>query len=267
MKKGIRAHDICADGFENVIKRFRKMGFSQMQLVLEKSLADFKFGNFSPEYAAGIRKMLGDTEIAVLGSYINPSSADDAELEAEIGKFKEKIKYASILKPLVVGTETGFYRDCNNSEKAYLRLLSTMRVLAAEAEKYNVDIAVEGVWCHVMNTPERTQRLVRDLNSDNVKVIFDPVNFVTIDNYKAADDMIEYMFDKLHDVMKVIHVKDFTVENGEIALTVPGRGMLNFRLIFEKLKQYGMDIPLISEQIPDTDAVAGFAGIEKFDVF
>ena len=46
------------------------MGFSQMQLVLEKSLADFKFGNFSPEYAAGIRKMLGDTEIAVLGSYI-----------------------------------------------------------------------------------------------------------------------------------------------------------------------------------------------------
>ena len=90
-------------------------------------------------------------------------------------------------------------------------------------KKYNVDIAVEGVWCHVMNTPERTQRLVRDLNSDNVKVIFDPVNFVTIDNYKAADDMIEYMFDKLHDVIKVIHVKDFTVENGEIALTVPGR--------------------------------------------
>ena len=79
--------------------------------------------------------------------------------------------------------------------------------------------------------------------------------------------MIEYMFDKLHDVMKVIHVKDFTVENGEIALTVPGKGMLNFGLIFEKLKQYGMDIPLIAEQIPDTDAAAGFAEIEKFDIF
>ena len=159
MKTGIRAHDIYADGFENVIKRFREMGFSQMQLVLEKSLADFKFGNFSPEYAAGIRKMLGNTEIAVLGSYINPSSADDAELEAEIGKFKEKIKYASILKPLVVGTETGYYNDDNSSEEAYLRLLSTMRILTAEAEKHNVDIAVEGVWCHVMNTPERTERL------------------------------------------------------------------------------------------------------------
>ena len=31
MKTGIRAHDIYADGFENVIKRFREMGFSQMQ--------------------------------------------------------------------------------------------------------------------------------------------------------------------------------------------------------------------------------------------
>lgn len=264
MKIGIRAHDITADGFENTISRFKAMGFTQMQLVLEKSIDGFKFGNFSPEYAAEIKKMLSGVETAVLGSYINPSAADDTELKVEIEKFKEKIMYASVLKPRVVGTETGCYKDNNESEEAYLRLLSTMRLLVSEAEKYNVNIAVEGVWAFVMNTPQKTERLVRDVNSENFKVIFDPVNFLTIDNYKSSDDMIKYMFDKLHGVIEVIHVKDFKVENGEIKRVIPGTGMLNFKLIFEKLKQYKMDIPLIFEEISDTDAVLGFKKIKKY---
>ena len=63
------------------------------------------------EFAVSLKNQLNETKIAVLGSYINPSNSNDTELDNDIAKFKEKIKYASILNPIVVGTETGIYKE------------------------------------------------------------------------------------------------------------------------------------------------------------
>ena len=58
-----------------------------------------------------------------------------------------------------------------------------MREIVKEAERYNVNIGIEGVHCFVINTPQKMKRLIDDLDSDNVKVIFDPVNYLNINNY------------------------------------------------------------------------------------
>ena len=264
MKKGIRGHDVAESGLENICKRCEKQGISYLQLVLERSIDGFGFGKFTEEYADSIKKQLENVKIAILGSYINPSNPNDDELKVDIDKFKEKIRYASVLKPIAVGTETGIYKDgLTDTEEAYQRVLETLKELTKEAEKYGVAIAVEGVHCFVINTPQKMKRLVDDLNSDNVKVIFDPVNYLNIHNYQKQDEIINDTFDLLGGKICVIHAKDFTVKDGVFKAVKPSDGLLNYKLIFEKMKEYNLDIPIICEEITDSDAVVAFRNLEK----
>ena len=264
MKKGIRGHDVRAVGIENICAAAKKNDIEYLQLVLEKSIDGFSFGDFTPEYAGGIKKQLSDIQVAILGSYINPSNTDDEGLRIDIEKFKEKIKYASILKPIAVGTETGIYKEgMTNTEEAYHRVLDTLREIVDEAKKYGVTVAIEGVHCFVINTPQKMKRLIDELDSNYVKVIFDPVNYLNIDNYKEQDKMIEDMFTLLADKICVLHTKDFIVENGEFKSAKPTEGMLNYALILNKMKEHGLDIPIICEEISEIEAAIAFDKIQK----
>lgn len=264
MKKGIRGHDIKATGIENISLSAKEHGIEYLQLVLEKSIDGFKLGDFNEKYAEKLKCQLGECRVAILGSYINPSNPNDDELETDIAKFFEKIKFASILNPFAVGTETGIYKEgLTDSEEAYSRVLETMKKIVAEAEKYNVNVGIEGVCWFVINTPKKMKRLVDDLNSDNVKVIFDPVNYLNINNYQTQNDMINDIFSLLGDKICVLHAKDFTVENGEFKMAKPTEGMLNYKLIFEKMSEYNLDIPIICEEINEDEAVIAFDKLES----
>ena len=173
MKKGIRGHDVSVAGLKNISERCREVGIEYIQLVLEKSIEDFKSGEYSPEYAQTIKEELGESKIAILGSYINLSDPDAEALSQSLSKFKEKIRYATILKPIAVGTETGTYIEGKtHSEEAYQHLLKNVKELVCEAEKYGVNVGIEGVHYFVIDSPEKMDRLINDVNSDNIKVIF-----------------------------------------------------------------------------------------------
>ncbi len=264
MKKGIRGHDIRATGIENISLCAKEHDIEYLQLVLEKSISGFKKGDFTEEYAREIKKQLSDTQVAILGSYINPSNPDDTEIANDIEKFKEKIKFATLLKPIAIGTETGVYKDgMTDSEEAYQRVLETMREIISFAEEQRVNVGIEGVHCFVINTPKKMKRLVDDLNSPNVKVIFDPVNYLNVANYEKQDEMIEDMFNLLSDKICVLHAKDFTVENGVFRMVKPAEGMLNYKLIFEKMKKHNLDIPIICEESNEVEASIAFDKLEK----
>ena len=249
---------------ENICLTCHEKGIEYIQLVLEKSIDNFVVGKFSKDYATSLKTQINDTKIAVLGSYINPSNPNDEELDADIRKFKEKIKYASVLGPIVVGTETGIYKEgMTNSEEAYQRVLSTIREVLDEAKKYDVCVGIEGVYCFVINTPLKMKRLLDDLDSDNVKVIFDPVNYLNIDNYKEQDKMINDIFELCADKICVLHAKDFTVVNGEFKSAKPTEGMLNYELIIKKMKEHNLDIPIICEEISEDEANIAFDKLEK----
>ena len=263
MKKGIRGHDVEAAGLKNIAQKCREQGIEYLQLVFEKSIDGFQYGQYTKEYAESIKTDLGDRKIAVLGSYINPSDPNEETLSESIAKFKEKIRYASILNPIVVGTETGIYIEGKtHTEEAYQHLLKTVKELVREAEKYGVCVGIEGVYLFVINTAEAMARLVKDVDSDNIKVIFDPCNLITMENYKNQDKIISDMFDMLQDKIAVIHMKDFIVEDGNRKRVSPGQGIFNYELLFKKMREYNLDIPIISEEISDSEAVEAFENIK-----
>ena len=107
------------------------------------------------------------------------------------------------------------------------------------------------------------KRLVDDLDSNNVKVICDPVNYLNINNYEKQDEMINDMLELFSDKICVLHAKDFIVENGEFKFEKPMEGMLNYQLIFKKLKEHNLDIPVICEEINEDEAKIAFEKLKK----
>ena len=172
--------------------------------------------------------------------------------------FVESIKYAKFMNAGVVGLETGFVgEECipenNQTEESYRYLLSNMKVLRDAAEKLGVMIAVEAVSCFVINSPERMLRLVNDLNSPNIVVIFDLLNLLTTENYMQQYEIIDSAFELLGDKIAVIHLKDFKIDDNQLKQCPIGEGMLNISKILSIIKAYKPNIPVILEEIKEYD--------------
>ena len=136
--------------------------------------------------------------------------------------------------------------------------------IVAYAKERGVNVAVEGVAIFVINSPEKMARLVNDLGEDNVKVIFDPVNYVSRANIGRMDEIIESTFELLSDRLVAIHAKDYRVnDDGKIVYPDPALGELNYKLIFECMKRYGVDVPIIMEGIPEDRAAESFERLER----
>lgn len=255
---GMRGHDFDASSIKELGEKCDKFDVRRIQLALKKTVAGFEEGKFTPEYAEEIGESLSKhgVEVSVLGCYINPSSTNREALEKELTFFEENLRYAKYMPAKTVGLETGFVgeelnSERNHTEEAYLYLLENMKRLTKKAEELGVNIAVEGVHLFVINTPKRMKRLLDDLNSPNVRVIFDPVNYINENNYMHQDEIIEEFFELLGDKCEVLHLKDFTLREDKVSYAYPCTGMLNTRLIFRKLKEIKPDIPIMLEEVKE----------------
>ena len=267
---GMRGHDISADGTEDLAKKLHNYGIDSVQLVLKKSINGFKEGMFNPSFAKNIGKTFRENgvDIAVLGCYINPSCTNEEALKNDMSYFVESLKYARYMNAGVVGLETGFVGDeCNpqknQTEEAYQHLLSNMCVLRDAAEKLGVTIAVEAVSIFVINSPERMLRLVNDLNSPNIAVIFDLLNLLTIDNYKDQEKIIDEAFRLLGDKIAVIHLKDFVVEGNSLKQCAIGEGLLNIPKIISVIKERKPHIPVILEETKENTLLTACEVLNK----
>ncbi len=259
IRLGLRAHDLGSGTIEELANRLGKTNLKCIQLALPKAINNISFeqGTFSPGLARQIRRTLEakNIDVAILGCYINFMHPDLNERKKEFEKFKEHIHFAKEFGALIVGTESGSYNpdfsfnEKNHTEEALAEFIVGLKELVKEAEKYGVIIGLEGVSKYVVNTPERMRQVLDIINSDNLKVILDPVNLLSNDNYKRQDEIVKKCFNLFGNDIMVIHAKDFTVENNKIHEVAPGEGngKFNFKLLFQLLKKRKPYIEVLME--------------------
>ena len=266
MNLGMRGHDLQAESMEQLSEKCRINNIHSIQLAIPKIVKGFKYGQFSPAYARTLKKELDKNDIAVsvLGCYIDPSTPDKAVLEQELLRFKEQLKYAKFIGADMVGTETGVPR-VGDREESYQYLLNNLRELVADAEKLGVMIGIEGVHAFVINTPEMMRRLMDDLNSPNVCVIFDPINYLTADNYKEEKEIVRKAFDLLGDKLAVFHLKDYKVENGVLSGVKIGTGNFDFEHLFSLAREYKPEISFLLEEVKEDVLAEVVSFIKGFD--
>lgn len=255
---GMRGHDFDAQSVLELAEKCKEYNITRVQLALKRTIPTLQAGDFTPEYATEIGEILRThgVQVSVLGCYINPSQTNETLLKQDMDFFLENLKYAKYMGAVMVGLETGFVGETidvtkNQTEEAYQHLLKNMKVLCREAEKLGVMIGVEGVHCYVINSPRRMKRLLDDLHSDNVRVIFDPVNYLTVENYQEQDALIEEQFELLGDKTEVLHLKDFIIKDDVIHYAYPTKGLLHTKPILTKMKEKSSDFPAILEEVKE----------------
>lgn len=244
---GIRAHDLEGLPLEELTKAISKKGLSAVQLALAKSFTDFSTatGSLSPGYARHIGQAFKkeNVDIAILGCYINMIHPDKYERAKLLDRFKEHIRFARDFGCSIVGTETGAvnakmgYTVDNFEEGPFLSVVDSVRELVEEAEKWGIIVGIEGGINHPVYSPKLMKRLLDNVNSNNLQVIFDPANFMSMDNYKHQEKVIEEAFELFGDRMVAMHAKDFVIEDDWIKMVPVGTGLLNYDVVFKHLKK------------------------------
>lgn len=218
-------------------------GYDCVQLAPEKAIQGVDFsGGVIPD---GLASEIGSAfarhgvGIEVLGCYINPIHPDHGVRRALHGLFKQHLRHAWDFGCGIVALESGslnadyFPHPGNSGEDAFHRLVDALDELVAEAAACGVSVGIEGVWCHVLHSPERMLRLLDAIPSPHLCVVLDPVNFITFENHGDAQGLMRRCVDAFGDRVSIIHAKDFRAEGGAVKHLPAGRGVMDYGFLLD----------------------------------
>jgi L-ribulose-5-phosphate 3-epimerase len=264
---GVRAHAFGCLSAGDLAGRIAAKHFVCAQLALGKAIAglSLKPGILNPGLAfeiGGAFQKHG-VQIAVLGCYVNPIHPDPATRQSLLGLFKEHLRYARDFGNGLVALETGSVRadylphPDNHGEPAFQQSLASIAELAAEAERFGVIVGIEAVASHVVSTPQKMRRMLDAVASNNLQVVFDPVNLLSVENHHEQERIIGESLELFGDRIAIIHAKDFVVENGQMTFARAGLGKLRHDLVMKFAVQEKPGISILLEDTNEKTAQDG----------
>lgn len=266
MQLGIRLHDIKKAPLEERLSIAHEQGFACGHLALSKVISEYPVddGALTPGYALYLKKLFAKNEldIAVLGCYLNLANPNPESLNKIRKRYLTHIRFASLLDVGVVGTETGAvneeykFEERNHSEEALDIFIHNVRPVVEYAEKMGVIFAIEPVYKHIVCNPKRARRVLDEINSPNLQIIFDPVNLLDISNYKKRDEIIGEAMELLGDDIAMIHIKDFVVEDGKLVSVAAGTGEMDYTKIMKFIRERKPYVHVTLENTVPENAVA-----------
>ena len=259
VRLGVRAHDFGKLPADVLAQKISEKGFTSIQLTLQEAIKgiDTVFGKLNP----GMANHIGETfrkqniQIAVLSCYINPIHPDKKERKKQIDGFKEYIRYARDFGCSIVATETGSvntdfsFSPQNHSEKSFQTLLKSIGEMVEEAEKFGVFVGIEGVEKYVAYNPQKIKRMLDTFKTNNLQIVFDPVNLLSASNYIDRERIIEESFELFGDKIAVFHAKDFIIDNGCMKKVQIGEGLMDYEPIIKLLEKHKPYTNFIMEEI------------------
>lgn len=247
MQLGIRLHDIKQAPLAERLAIAREQGFSCGHLALGKVISEYPVddGALTPGLALYLKKLFekNELDVAVLGCYLNLANPNEESLAKIKKRYLANIRFASLLGAGVVGTETGAvnekyrFEERNHSEEALGIFIRNLRPVVEYAEKMGVIFAIEPVYKHIVCNPKRARRVLDEIGSPNLQIIFDPVNLLDLPNYQNREEIFAEAVEVLGDDIAVVHIKDFVVKDGELVSVAAGTGEMDYSQIIRFLKE------------------------------
>lgn len=264
LRIGVRAHDFGVLPAGELAAKIAAKHMVCAQLAPGKAIAgiDLKPGILNPGLAFEIGQAFHThgVQIAVLGCYVNPIHPDLKTRKSLLGLFKEHLRYARDFGNGLVALETGSVNADysphpeNQTEAAFQQSLTSIAELVAEAEQCGVIVGIEAVTSHPVSTPQKMRRMLDDVGSKNLQVVFDPVNLLSLENYHDQERIISESFELFGDRIVAIHAKDFVVEDGQFRFARAGLGKLRHDLVMQFAVQQKPGISILLEDANEQTA-------------
>ena len=279
MQLGILLHDVNTNGsaeqqtLEARAEKAREEGFCCVHLALSKCIKGTVFDGAALTEGLGayIRRVFRKEEldIAVLGCYLNLAHPDPAELARIQSRYYGHLRVAAAAGAGMVGTETGapnaaYKTDARtHSEEALTVFLRGLEPVVACAEHYGITMAIEPVWKHIVYDARRARQVLDSIGSRNLRIIFDPVNLLSLENADERERVIGEAMELLCDDIAMVHLKDYVRRDGDLASIAAGTGEMDYREILRFLKARKPFVQATLENTNNGNAVSSRLFLEE----
>lgn len=262
-----RTHDFGRKPIKEVAPLLKRNKIDAAQIVLPKGFCEIaSYEQVTPEILETIRKSFEENKVKIhiLGCYMDFGNPDIMVREYAVKNFKKHIAYSRILGANLVGTETAHSR-LTDEEKAscYPYMMDSLARIVEEAERVGVDIAVEPVFSHPLHDLETTIKVFKELNSDRLKMIFDPVNVLELPNLDQNAYWRQWL-NALGGEIEALHMKDYVQGSNNEQIPVElGEGVMNYTEIVNWSKAYKPDLVVVREELNPISAQKDINYMEK----
>lgn len=173
--------------------------------------------------------------IAAVDGTFNMVDPDESKRRAGLDALLRLIELCPVLGTSVVTLCTGT-RDPMNmwkphsdnaTEAAWLDLLDTMGEAANVAAEHKVTLAFEPEVSSVVDSASRARRLIDEIGSPWVKVLFDAANIFHTGELSRMREMFDEAFDLIGPDIVLAHAKDLD-HDGAAGHLPAGRGVLDY---------------------------------------
>jgi len=259
---GTLAHVAGKLPLKELTEKLGSRGLDFVQLAPVKAIGDIDMspGRLSPGLANFIAEQFDRTgiRIGVLGCYIDAIHSDPERRRSEVRRFKEHLRHARDFGAAIVATETGGLTTFQSQDPVHYEeigwniLRQSIEELAEEAERWGVTVGIEPVSCHTLSSADKMARMLQEVPSSTLGVVFDPVNLLSADTVPEQDALIDRAFSAFGDRIVLAHLKDFTIQNGELVAAAPyASGEFHTDAFLSKLKRHKPFIDISSEELTD----------------
>lgn len=238
-------------GFQHVQFNMTSVGLSPMPEELPADVTKFIAEQFA------IRQMKME---ALSGTY-NMIHPDRTKLDAGRASLRLMIQNARQLGTTLVTVCTGS-RDPNNmwkhhpdneSSEAWRTLCESMQEALLLAEQNDIYIGVEPEMGNVINSSRKAKQLIREMQSNRLKIIFDPANMFEEASANEIKDTIASGLDLLGEYVIHAHAKDRKADG---SFDAPGLGLVPFGFFFQKLREVDFDGMVITHGLQEAQVPA-----------
>jgi sugar phosphate isomerase/epimerase len=249
MKIGICTTDFESQPVDDLFARIRGYGFSQVQFDFASIGEEELPATIDPGLIDRIRRSLRENqlEIVAINGTFNMIHPDPDERRRGIERFPLLAAAARQLGCRILTLCTGTndpddmwrWHGDNGSEQSWQILQTVMTQLLPVAEQYEVYLGIETEASNVVSSPEQARRIIDEMQSPRLKIIMDCANLFPRQTASRANvaPMIRKAFDYLGSDIILAHGKDIS-ESDEIVFASPGKGIIDYGLFLELLRQY-----------------------------
>ena len=206
-------------------------------------------------------------KMAALSATFNAIDPNEPFRREQTHRAGELIRHCRLLGTEVVSLCTGTrdvddmwrYHPENSSPTAWSDLIDTLEQLLPVAEAERVVLGIEPEVANVIDSAQQARRLLDQMRSPSLKIIFDAANLFWPDRLENMDQTLQQAVELLGPDIIMAHAKDITGDETK-KNQAAGTGKLDWAALFRLLKRDGFDGPVILHNLKphQVDAAVDF---------
>lgn len=201
-------------------------------------------------------------QLAALSGTFNMIDPDESARKKGCKQFETQCKIAKLLNIPIVTLCTGSknsdsqwkWHDDNRKPEAWDDLRRSTETILRYADDNGITLGVEPEVSNVVCTPELARKYLDETGSEHLKIVMDGANLFQPGQVSEMEHVLREAFALLGKDIVLAHAKDFSID-GNLSFVAAGKGILDFKLYLQLLKQTGYDGPIVmhglsEEQVP-----------------